>query len=171
MKIDSRKISLTAFFAAAYAVSVILFAFISFDPRFQIRVADALLPLSIIFGPPAAVGLGLGCSIANFYGGYGIFGAAVIVDVVGGGAANFIACILAWFIGGGSVRRRFLGCLIENATVTIIVGSYLSLIYGIPIELSMLGLFIGSLVSINILGFMLLETLYRMGIGEKYVRK
>ncbi|MEM1607045.1 MAG: QueT transporter family protein [Candidatus Bathyarchaeia archaeon] len=162
LKNDSRKISLTAFFAAAYAAGVILFAPISFDPRFQIRVADALLPLSMIFGPPAALGLGLGCSIANLYSGYGI------VDVVGGGAANFTACMLAWLIGGGNVKRRFLGCLVETATVTIIVGSYLSLIYEVPIEVSLIGLLVGSLISINILGFALLEALYRRGIKEKY---
>jgi len=98
----------------------------------------------------------------NLYSGYGI------VDVVGGGAANFTACMLATPTRRGNVKRRFLGCLVETATVTIIVGSYLSLIYEVPIEVSLIGLLVGSLISINILGFALLEALYRRGIKEKY---
>ena len=165
MKFSSAEIALVAFFAAAYTIGVTLLAPISFDPRFQVRVADALLPLSIIFGPPAALGLGLGCSVANFFGGYGI------IDVVGGGAANFVACMLAWFIGESSASRRFLGCLAETIIVTIIVGGYLWLIFGIQIEISLLGVFIGSLISINILGFLLLEALYRVGFIRKYAKR
>jgi len=153
LKFSSTEVALIAFFAATYAIGVTFLAPISFDPRFQIRVADAFLPLSIIFGFPAALGLGLGCFIANFFGPYGF------IDAVIGGIANFAACMLAWFIGGDSVKRRFLGCLTETITITVIVGGYLSLLLGIPIEISLLGLFIGSLISINILGFVLLEAL------------
>ncbi|MEM2938888.1 MAG: QueT transporter family protein [Candidatus Bathyarchaeia archaeon] len=165
MKFESREISLIVFLATIYAVGVVFLAPISFDPRFQVRIADALLPLSIIFGIPASIGFSLGCLIANFFGGLGI------IDVIGGGAANFLACTLAWLIGRSGIKRRFLGCIIENLTITVIVGCYLSLIYGIPMETSLLGVFIGSLISINILGFLLLETLYRRGIAEKFVRK
>jgi uncharacterized membrane protein len=165
LKFSSAEIALAAFFAAAYAIGVTLLAPISFDPRFQVRVADALLPLSIIFGPPAALGLGLGCSVANFFGGYGI------VDVVGGGVANFVACMLAWFIDGKNASRRFLSCLAETIVVTIVVGSYLCLIFGIQIEISLLGVFIGSLISINVLGFILLETLYRVDFIRKYAKR
>ncbi|MEM1530105.1 MAG: QueT transporter family protein [Candidatus Bathyarchaeia archaeon] len=163
MRFSSIEVALVAFFASTYAIGVTLFAPISFDPRFQIRVVDALLPLSIIFGFPAALGLGLGCFIANFIGPYGFIDAAI------GGMANFVACMLARLIDGSSIKRRFLGCLIETVTVTIIVGVYLSLILGIPVEASLLGLLVGSLISINILGFMLLEALYRRGV-EKHVK-
>jgi len=169
LKIDSRDISLICLFAAAYAIGVIVFASISFNP-FQVRVADAMLPLSIIFGPPAAIGFSLGCFIANLYGGYGAINVAVIVDVIGGSIANFIACMLAWLIGGSSVKRRFIGCLAETATITVIVGGYLSLTYNMPIEISLLGIFIGSLISINILGLILLEAVYRRGIAKRYIR-
>jgi uncharacterized membrane protein len=165
LKFSSAEMSLVAFFAATYAIGVTLLAPISFDPRFQVRVADALLPLSIIFGPPAALGLGLGCSVANFFGGYGI------VDIVGGGVANFVACMLAWFIGGDNTTRRFLGCLAETIVVTIIVGGYLWLIFGIQVEISLLGVFIGSLISINILGFLLLEAFYKVDFIQKYAKR
>ncbi|MEM1507973.1 MAG: QueT transporter family protein [Candidatus Bathyarchaeia archaeon] len=160
VNVNSKNISLTVFFASAYAVGVILFAPVSFDPRFQIRIADALLPLSIVFGPPAALGLGLGCSISGLFGGYGV------IDIIFGGIANFVACMLAWLIGGRSIKRRFLGCLTETIVITVIVGGYLSHIVGIPVEISLFGLLVGSLISINILGFMLLEALYRRGMGK-----
>lgn len=163
MRFSSVEVALVAFFASTYAISVTLLAPISFDPRFQIRVADALLPLSIIFGFPAALGLGLGCFIANFIGPYGFIDAAI------GGIANFVACVLAQLIDGSSIKHRFLGCLTETLTITVIVGGYLSLILGIPVEVGLLGLLVGSLISINILGFMLLEALYRRDI-EKYVK-
>ncbi|MEM2500602.1 MAG: hypothetical protein QXG31_02515 [Candidatus Bathyarchaeia archaeon] len=78
--------------------------------------------------------------------------------------------MLAWLIGGSSVKRRFIGCLAETATITVIVGGYLSLTYNMPIEISLLGIFIGSLISINILGLILLEAVYRRGIAKRYIR-
>ncbi len=161
MKIGSREIALTAIFAAMYAIGVILLAPISFG-IYQVRVADALLPLSIIFGFPAALGLSLGCFIANLYANLSI------VDVFGGAIANFVACVLAWFIGRGGIIRRFLACLIETLIITVIVGGYLSLIFEVPVEVSLLGVLVGSLIAINILGFMLLEGLYRSGMAERY---
>ncbi len=82
---------LTAMFAAVYAVGVYLLTPISFLP-FQVRVADALLPLAILFGWPAIIGLSIGAFVANFFGPLGV------VDIVGGALANFIATFLAWRI-------------------------------------------------------------------------
>ena len=163
MKSKSRQISVTAIFAALYAVGVVLLAPISFGV-YQVRVADALLPLSIIFGMPAAAGLSLGCLIANIYGGLGI------TDIIGGALANFLACSIAYRIGRNGIIRRFLGCLAENITITVIVGGYLSLIFEVPIEIGLLGVFIGSIVAINVLGFALLEILYRSPIGKNWVK-
>jgi len=150
---------LTAIFAALYAVGVVLLAPMSFGV-YQVRVADALLPLSIIFGMPAATGLSLGCLIANIYGGLGI------TDIIGGALANFLACSIAYRIGRNGVIRRFLGCLAESITITVIVGGYLSVIFEVPVEIGLLGVFIGSIVAINVLGFALLEILYRSPVGK-----
>jgi len=157
VKFESKDLALTAVFAALYAAGVILLAPISFGV-YQIRVADALLPLAMMFGMPVAVGSSLGCLVANVYGGLGI------VDIVGGAVANFLACTLAWYMGMDSVTRRLAGCFVETAIVTAIVGGYLSLIFNVPVELGLLGIFVGSLVAINILGFALLEGLHRSGI-------
>ena len=156
--------ALTAVFAALYAAGVIFLAPISFG-IYQVRVADALLPLSVIFGMPVALGSSLGCLIANFYGGLGI------VDIIGGATANFVACTLAWYIGRGSFTRRLLGCFIETAVITIIVGGYLALLFDVPVELGLFGVFVGSIVAINILGFALLEGLHRSGIEKRYGKR
>lgn len=161
MKLGGKEMALIGVLAAMYSVGVVSLAPISFGV-YQVRVADALLPLSMVFGFPAAIGLSLGCLIANIYGNLSI------IDVFGGAIANFVACILAWLIGRGGAARRFLGCLIETATITAIVGGYLSIIFGVPIEVSLIGVFIGSLIAINILGFALLEALFRSGIIKRY---
>jgi uncharacterized membrane protein len=161
LKVDAESLALIGVFAALYAVGVIFLAPISFD-IYQVRIADALLPLSMIFGLPVALGSSLGCLVANVYGGLGI------VDIVGGAVANFLACMLAWGLGRKSLARRILGCFVETAVVTVIVGGYLSLIFNVPVEVGLFGVFIGSIVSINVLGFAILETMHRSGIGGRY---
>jgi uncharacterized membrane protein len=151
----SKDIAITAIFTTLYALGVVLLAPISFG-IFQIRIADALLPLVMIYGLPVAFGTSLGCIIANFYGGLGF------IDIIGGSIANFLACIIAYVIGRNSRIRRLIGCLLETIIITFIVGSYLSLIFNVPIEVSFLGIFIGSFISINILGFIILESIYKI---------
>ncbi|MEM3765437.1 MAG: QueT transporter family protein [Candidatus Bathyarchaeia archaeon] len=164
MKFDSKDLALTVVFAALYAAGVIFLAPISFG-IYQVRVADVLLPLSVVFGMPVAFGTGLGCLVANVYGGLGI------IDIVGGTVANFVACVLAWLIGGKSVARRLIACFLETATITIIVGGYLALIFNVPVEIGLFGIFIGSIVAINILGFAILEALHRGGVGKIYAER
>jgi uncharacterized membrane protein len=151
----SKDIAITAIFTTLYALGVVLLAPMSFG-IFQIRIADALLPLVMIYGLPVVFGTSLGCIIANFYGGLGF------IDIIGGSIANFLACIIAYVIGRNSRIRRFIGCLLETIIITFIVGSYLSLIFNVPIEVSFLGIFIGSFISINILGFIILESIYKI---------
>ncbi|MCK5563015.1 QueT transporter family protein, partial [Candidatus Bathyarchaeota archaeon] len=87
MKITSKQVSVFMVFTALYATSVVILAPISFGV-YQVRLADSLLPLSMIFGIPSAIGLSLGCIISNVYGGLGI------IDIIGGTMANFVACSL-----------------------------------------------------------------------------
>ena len=134
-------------FAALYAVGVIVLAPISFG-IWQVRLADALLPLAIIFGWPCALGLSLGCLVANVYGGLGI------IDILGGSFANIVACSLAWRIGRGtSIYKRFLATIAITLTVTIIVGGYLTLLFAVPPEFGLVGVFVGEIIAVNIIGF------------------
>lgn len=162
MKNNSRRISIIVIFTALYAVGVVFLAPVSFGV-YQIRLADALLPLSMIFGIPSAIGLSLGCIVSNVYGGLGI------IDIVGGAAANFVACTAAWYIGRkGHIAKRFLGSALETMTVTLIVGGYLSLIFLVPIEFGLLGVLIGSIIAINVIGFPIQELIRRNPSIKKY---
>ena len=122
MRLNTKKLAVMTIFAALYAVGVIVLAPISFG-IVQVRVADAMLPLSMIFGLPSALGLSLGCIVSNVYGGLGV------IDIVGGAVANLVACTLAWYIGRRGRRiQRFLGTVAETVAVSLIVGGYLAVI-------------------------------------------
>lgn len=149
----SKDLALAALFTSLYVVAVILLAPISFEV-FQVRVADILMPLSIIFGIPAIFGLTIGAFIANFASPFGI------IDVIGGSVANFIASYTAWIIG----RKNFKGSwiiaiLVENLIITLIVGTYISYLLTLPIVIGWFGIFIGSLISMNFGGYLLLKVL------------
>lgn len=146
-------VTLTAVFAALYAVGVVFLAPISFQ-AFQVRIADALLPLSILLGWPVVVGVTIGAFVANFFGGLGP------VDMIGGAVANFIATLAAWKIARGRNRITALaGVATEIVVVTLIVGTYLSYLLALPIGVGLLGVFLGSVIAIGVLGSILLFAL------------
>lgn len=165
MKSNSKIISIIVIFAALYAVGVIFLAPISFG-IYQVRLADALLPLSLIFGIPSAIGFALGAIISNVYGGLGF------IDIIGGSCANFFACVLAFYIGGkGKIVSRFLGSIIQTMIITVIVGGYLWFLFQVPVEFSIIGILIGSLIAINLLGFPIQEILRKNEFIRKYLAK
>ena len=162
MRLNTKKLAVVTVFAALYAVGVVFLAPISFG-IVQVRVADAMLPLSMIFGLPGALGLSLGCLVSNVFGGLGI------VDIVGGAAANLVACTLAWYIGRkGRGTQRFLGTVAETVAVALIVGGYLSLLLQVPLEISLLGVLIGEMIAVNLIGFPIEEAIRRSKIFRKY---
>lgn len=156
---NTRSVALAALIAALYAAYVFYFSVTSFQVV-QVRVVDALLPLSILFGPPAIVGVTLGVFIGNLLG--SPFGP---VDVVGGTIANFVAATLAWFIG----RRNFSGSWIiaiglEIASVTIVVGSYLVALTSppsVPLWVGWVEFLFSEVIAIGILGYPLLKAVDR----------
>lgn len=160
----TRELALTGVFAALYASLVYALAGISFE-LVQVRVADALIPLSMIFGWPAVIGVTVGGIVANVLSPL----PSAVVDMVGGSAANFIASFLAWKIGARYKAREgeFIGCLAATVVLASIVGTYLALLTGIPIWLWWLSIFAGSFMSINILGYTLIQILKRTRVAAK----
>jgi uncharacterized membrane protein len=153
-------VALAAIFTALYAVGVAAFAPISF-PVFQVRVADALLPLSIFFGAPAVVGLTLGNLLGNALSPFGP------IDVIGGTIANFVATFVAWQIGQRRFRGSwFLGTAAETLIITLIVGTYLAFLTSTPLLVFWLGVGLGEVVAINIGGFLLLQVVSRVLTGS-----
>jgi len=147
--LDTRNVALGSVIAALYAAGVVLLAPISFSV-FQVRLADALIPLSILFGTPVAWGVTLGNVVANVYGGLGY------IDIIGGSVANFVAAYVGWKIGTRKFRgSKFVATVAQNLIVSGIVGSYLAVLFGVPLEVGFLGILLGSAISMNVIGYIL----------------
>ena len=156
----SKKVALTALFAAAYAIGVTFLAPISFQ-IFQVRIADALLPLSVLFGPPAIIGLTLGNIVGNISSPFGV------IDIVGGTVANFVATSLAWWIGSRKFKGAWITAIIaEIVTITLIVGTYLSFLIQVPIWLSWVGVSIGEAIAVGLGGYLVLRSVSRILKGR-----
>ena len=155
----TRDVALAAVLAALYAAYVLLFGFASFGPL-QFRLVDALIPLSILFGPPAIAGVTIGCFIGNALGPN-----LGVIDIVGGPAANFLAATLAWAV----TRRRFrgawtLGVGLEVLVISVIVGTYVVMLAGapgVPFSVGWLGFLGSEIIPIGIIGYPLLKTVDR----------
>jgi uncharacterized membrane protein len=161
VKLHSRDLALTAVFAALYAVGVLVFASISFE-LVQVRVADALIPMSMLFGWPVALGVTIGCAIANFASPLQI----PLFEITLGSLANLVASMLAWRISKWQAIPKsvsqLLGCLAATLAVTIIVGTYLAVLTEMELWVWWLFIGVGSLISIGILGYILVQIMSRI---------
>ncbi|MHA1754340.1 MAG: QueT transporter family protein [Candidatus Odinarchaeia archaeon] len=161
-------VSLSGIFIALYACGVIIFAPISFG-IVQVRVIDCLIPLSAVFGLPVVIGVSVGNIAANIYGGLGL------IDIVGGTVANLIASIIVLYIKNlkpasnnskQAVLITVIASFIASLIITVIVGGYLSIIFNVPVEISLLGVFIGSIISITLLGSLIVTILENTNIRD-----
>ena len=148
VKMDSKQIALTSIFAALYAIGVVFLAPFSYG-LVQVRIADALLPLSIVFGMPAVIGLSLGTFIANILNPTGNLGP---IDIFGGTVTNFIATFVAWKICGSNKVPFIVGIGCQIVIVSVIVGTYLSYLLGSTLIVGIGYLFIGTFLAVGILG-------------------
>ena len=155
---NTREIALGSIIAALYAITVILLAPISFF-LFQVRIADALIPLSIIFGVPVIWGVTLGNIVANIYGGLGI------IDIIGGSLANLVAAYIGWRIGSRNfLGSQFIATIAQNLIISSIVGFYLAVLFEVPFEAGFFSILTGSLISMNIIGYLLILILQKIKI-------
>jgi uncharacterized membrane protein len=158
---ETKNIALASLFAALYAVLVLVLAPISFQ-LVQVRVADALIPLSIIFGWPSVVGVTVGCVVSNVISPM----PSIIADITFGSIANFIASFLAWKVGGlkhhKNALNEFLGCLAATAVITFVVGTYLAVMTEMELWVWWLGVGIGSVISINVMGYTLVQVIKKL---------
>ncbi len=169
LKIDSRDVALTTVFAALYAVLVLFLSSLSFGLA-QVRIADALIPLSVIFGWPGVMGVTLGCLIGNVVTPM----PSIITDMSLGALANFVASILAWKIAAqkrGSMISEFLGCTMATIVITLIVGTYLAILTEMELWIWWLGIFTGSLISINLIGYLTLQFMKKAGLKASYMKR
>jgi hypothetical protein len=168
VKFDSRDLALTAVFTALYVVINIVQTVTVGNPTIygpiQLRVADFMIALAVLFGWPLVGGVTLGCMLTNAY--YFI-GAP---DVVLGPIANLIAASLVLLLR----KRRLLACVVGALPVGLIVGGYLWLFFpppeffgAVPAWAGMIGsLTISSLIAVAVIGYLVLSVLSRPNIIE-----
>ena len=167
---SSRNLALAAVFGALYAALVVAFAPFSNLPL-QVRVADVLMPLAILFGWPVIFGLGIGAVAGNFFADSitGFPSGFLPLDMVGGSLVNLLAGFLALKIGQHDwiVRNRnaswFIATIVETALISVVVGGYLSIVFSSSTTLaaSILLVLAGEIVAINIGGYALLNVVGR----------
>ena len=159
---DKRQVfTLSILFATLYASITVLLAPISFSAIFQIRISDALIPLSFNkrIGKAAIYGTALGAVVSNFL--MSIYG---LPDVVIGALANLLASYTAYiFSGRKGVVSKVSACLLSCLVVIILVGVLLfHVVLGMPLESSLASITLGSVVSIVFVGVFLLVALERV---------
>lgn len=149
-----------ALIAALYVVLVFLFQPISFG-AVQFRVAEALTVLPFLW-LEAVPGLFIGCLIANMFGGLGPW------DIFLGSAATLLAAGISYFSPG-----LFLAALSPVVVNGLIVGSYLTLVLGLPMPvcLSILYVAAGEAMACFALGIPLVRLLERAGLRREYAEK
>lgn len=168
----SYKIALMAIIAALYSTLVWFFAYISFAPG-QARIADCLIPQTFIFGYPCVIGLTIGGFLGNFISMYGP------IDLIVGPLANFLAALFGYLIekrnhstGFRRVLKTQFAITIQTLINTFVVGTILGLyqtngIFDLSVlSIWWLGLLIGSLISMNLLGFLIYEALRKTNLFQ-----
>ena len=168
MKFDSRDLALTSMFAALYVVINIVQTVTVGNPTIygpiQLRIADFMIALAILFGWSLVGGVTIGCLLTNAY--YFI-GAP---DVVLGPIANLIAASLVLLLR----KRRLLACIVGALPVGLIVGGYLWLFFPPPEVFSALPAWAGmigslttsSMIAVAVIGYIVLSILSRPNIIE-----
>lgn len=167
VRFDSRDLTLTALFAGLYVVINIIQSFTVGNPTVygpvQLRIADFMIALTILFGWPTIGGVTLGCFLTNAYFFIGV------PDVILGPLANLIAASLIFVLR----RHRFGACVAGALPIGVMVGGYLWVFFPPPDigtlplwAASILSITISSLVAIAGLGYIVLTLLSRRSIIE-----
>jgi uncharacterized membrane protein len=163
VKLDSKDVTLTAVFAALYAVvnlvqSLSPFGNPSIYGPVQLRVSDFLIALASLLGTPVVIGVTVGCVVVNAFGPIGP------VDVILGPIANLIAAAIAMAL----CRHKLMACILSALPIGIIVGGgYLWMFFPAPVELGFLpawiamliSVMISSLIAVAVIGYIVLKVL------------
>ena len=150
----------TAVIAAGYAAVTILIAPIAYGP-IQFRISDVLMPIPYIpyFGLSGVIGITIGTLIANVISPYGFW------DIVLGTLANLISGIGSYYARRipNKLIGRIIAVLIPVFVVTFLIGYILlTIIVGLPLLISVGGVFVGELVTAGIGGYILISRLEKV---------
>ena len=154
MKFKVRDVAYGGVIAALYVAVTIIFAPISFG-QIQVRVSEALTLLPFYI-PAAIPALFIGCMIANFIGGYGIW------DVVFGSTATLFA---AWI--SSKMPNLWLAAIPPVIINMFVIGALLHFILEIPFLITALYIGIGQTIACFAIGIPLMKLLEKYFIIKK----
>lgn len=151
--LTTKSVCLSAMIAALYAALTLLLAPISYG-AIQCRISEAMTLLPMLL-PQAVPGLVVGCLVSN------LLSPVAIWDVLFGTLATLLAAV-------GTRRFRskpVLAALCPIVSNGLIVGSMLSVFYGLPLWLTMLEVAAGEALAV-LLGFLLIRALRRVNLTQ-----
>lgn len=131
MKFSPKFIVQAALIAALYATLTLVLGSFGYGPV-QFRIAEALTVLPAIM-PASIPGLFIGCILANWIGGFGL------IDIVFGSLATLLAGFSTYFLRKYRLLYPFPPVFFNS----IIVGTYVYLLYDNSYSLILTMLFIG----------------------------
>ncbi len=141
-------LTVSAMIAAVYLALTMLFYAISFSPM-QSRLAEALTVLPY-FTPLAIPGLFVGCLISNILGGNGIW------DIIIGSLATLLSAFLTYKLTFNRPRRKWLAPLPPVLINAVVIGAMLSVLYELPLFVTMLEVGVGQIIACYVAGFPLM---------------
>ncbi|OPX42235.1 queuosine precursor transporter QueT [Ruminiclostridium hungatei] len=157
------RLTVSAMIAAVYLALTMLFFAISFSPM-QSRLAEALTVLPY-FTPLAIPGLFVGCLISNILGGNGIW------DIVIGSLATLLSAFLTYKLTFDRPRRKWLAPLPPVIINAVVIGAMLSVLYELPLFVTMFEVGVGQVIACYVAGFPLMLLFERSKkIGELFKR-
>lgn len=124
----------------------------------QVRISEALSVLAI-FTPSAILGLTVGCLLSNVLSG------CIVIDIIFGSFATLIGAVFTWLL-----RKKPILALFPTIIVnTIIIPLILAYAYHLEQALwfMFLSVFVGEVISVGILGFILYKILDKNKLSEK----
>ncbi|MGL4949112.1 MAG: QueT transporter family protein [Anaeroplasmataceae bacterium] len=143
-KINIKDITKISIVAAIYVALTVALSPLSYG-AIQFRISEALL-LLVIFNRKYAISMILGCFVANLFSPVGF------VDVIFGTIATTIAVIPMMYI-----KRIWLASLIPSIVNGLVIGLQLSILYELPIFLTIAQVFIGEFVVVTLIGIPLIN--------------
>ena len=154
MKLKVRDVAYGGMIAALYVAVTVLFAPISYG-EIQLRVSEALTLLPFYI-PAAVPALFVGCLIANFIGGYGLW------DVVLGSSATLLA---AWI--SSKMPNLWLAALPPVIINMFVIGAMLHFIIDVPFLITAVYVGLGQTAACFAIGIPLMKILEKYSIISK----
>ena len=156
--LTTRSLCMSAIIAALYAVLTLVLAPISYG-NLQCRVSEAMTLLPLIM-PASIPGLFIGCVIANLYTGS-------VLDIIFGSLATLLAAVGTYALRDRRVKGfPLLSVLCPVVANGVIVGTVLTVSYGLPLLLTMLEVAVGEVGAV-IIGVIVLGALKKSGFDFK----